>query len=128
MVRDGAKFDHIMNTGVGFTALSDCAAYVREVIEVLHCSAGEAFVFVFVVTHVTPPIPTPVLRTLLFVWDVAWCCARRVAFVARCRVVGLKKDNQTLQSENQMLKGHIAEHANQQLVLQNKMQKILFCM
>ncbi|CAM9801624.1 unnamed protein product [Ectocarpus sp. 6 AP-2014] len=40
----------------------------------------------------------------------------------------LKRDKQTLQSENQMLKGHVAEHGQQQRVLQKKMQKILFCM
>ena len=43
-------------------------------------------------------------------------------------MVALKKDNEELQSENQMLKGQVAEHSTQQLVLQNKMQKILFCM
>ncbi|CAM9342052.1 unnamed protein product, partial [Ectocarpus sp. 12 AP-2014] len=40
----------------------------------------------------------------------------------------LKQDKQTLQSENQMLKGHVAEHGQQQKALQKKMQKILFCM
>ncbi|CAM9411494.1 unnamed protein product [Ectocarpus sp. 4 AP-2014] len=40
----------------------------------------------------------------------------------------LKRDKQTLQSENHMLKGHVAEHGQQQRVLQKKMQKILFCM
>ncbi|CAM9766344.1 unnamed protein product [Ectocarpus fasciculatus] len=40
----------------------------------------------------------------------------------------LKRDKQTLQSENQMLKGHVAEHGQQQKLLQKKMQKILFCM
>lgn len=40
----------------------------------------------------------------------------------------LKKDNEMLQSENNLLKGKVAEHASQQMVLQTKMQKILFCM
>ncbi|CAB1119047.1 unnamed protein product [Ectocarpus sp. CCAP 1310/34] len=40
----------------------------------------------------------------------------------------LKRDKQTLQSENQMLKGHVAEHGQQQKVLQKKMQKIVGCM
>jgi len=44
------------------------------------------------------------------------------------RVVELKRDKQTLQSENQMLKGQVEEHTEQQMVLQSKMQKILFCM
>ncbi|CAM9355822.1 unnamed protein product, partial [Hapterophycus canaliculatus] len=43
-------------------------------------------------------------------------------------VVVLKEEKQTLQGENQMLKGQVAQHGDQQLVLQNKMQKILFCM
>eukprot|EP00752_Nemacystus_decipiens_P011358 g10092.t1 len=42
-------------------------------------------------------------------------------------VVELKRDKQTLQSENQMLKGQVAEHGQQQMMLQTKMQKILFC-
>lgn len=44
------------------------------------------------------------------------------------RVVDLKRDKQTLQSENQMLKGQVEEHTEHQMMLQNKMQKILFCM
>lgn len=55
-------------------------------------------------------------------------CALYARSFVSVSVVGLKRDNETLQSENQMLKGQVAEHANQQLVLQNKMQKILFCM
>lgn len=47
---------------------------------------------------------------------------------ANYRVVELKRDKQTLQSENQMLKGQVAEHGQQQMMLQSKMQKILFCM
>eukprot|EP00903_Cladosiphon_okamuranus_P018910 g17392.t1 len=43
-------------------------------------------------------------------------------------VVELKRDKQTLQSENQMLKGQVAEHGQQQMVLQGKMQKILYCL
>ncbi|CAM9786865.1 unnamed protein product, partial [Scytosiphon promiscuus] len=43
-------------------------------------------------------------------------------------VVVLKEEKQTLQGENQMLKGQVAQHGDQQLVLQNKMQKILYCM
>lgn len=48
--------------------------------------------------------------------------------VVTTRVVELKRDKQTLQSENQMLKGQVAEHGQQQMMLQTKMQNILFCM
>ncbi|CAN0089726.1 unnamed protein product [Pylaiella littoralis] len=43
-------------------------------------------------------------------------------------VTELKRDKQTIQSENVMLKEQVAEHHNQQRLLQVKMQKILNCM